>query len=263
MKKILFLLVALTCSMNMSAQFMKIMKDGQFVAAYKVGQADRVVMEEEEVQELTPIGKQFESWFIYNEKAYYFSKSCTITEADNDDGVNYWNGFLSDPVSAWEDENFTPKWGLPCYYDAEKKEMRIGAHYNVGTYTKDGVEYKVMLYDLINEGDYITFDVVDNDGAMRFVEKIQGQYQFVVYKDNSLKGYFPAEVSATYFDEITSANAPRKARSIMDQVKWSEPIMFATPIPFDSSKVKTLKANHVAKSAAPSIHAGQSLNLNK
>lgn len=263
MKKILFLLVALTCSMNMSAQFMKIMKDGQFVAAYKVGQADRVVMEEEEVRELNPIGKQFDSWFAYDGEGYYFSKSCTFTADDFDDGDNYWNAFLSNPVSAWADETFTPQYGLRCYYDAEKKEMRISTYYNVGKLTKNGEEYGVMLFDAKNGGDYITFDIVDNDGAMRLVEQIQGQFQYVYYKDNSIKGYYPAKVGATYFDELTSANAPRKARSIMDQVKWSEPIEFATPIPFDSSKVKTLKANHVAKSAAPSIHAGQSLNLNK
>lgn len=263
MKKILFLLVALTCSMNMSAQFMKIMKDGQFVAAYKVGQADRVVMEEEEVPELNPIGKQFYSWFTYNEKGYYYSKSCTFTEDDFDDGEDYWNAYLSDPLSAWEDETFTPTNGLPCYYDAEKKEMRIATYFDVGTFIKDEVEYQVMVFDLTNQGNYITFDIVNNGGAMRLVEQIQGQFQYVYYKDFSIKGYFLAKVGASYFDELTSANAPRKARSIMDQVKWSEPIEFATPIPFDSSKVKTLKANHVAKSAAPSIHAGQSLNLNK
>lgn len=251
MKKILFLLVALACSMNMSAQFMKIMKDGKYVAAYKVGQADRVVMEEEEVRELNPIGKQFDSWFASKEEGYYFSQSCTFTDDDFDDGDNYWNAFLINPISARADETFTPQYGLPCYYDAEQKEMRIATYYEVGTYIKDEVEYIVMLYDLTNGEDYITFDIVDNGGAMRLVEQNQGQFQYVYYRNNSIKGYFPYKVDATYFDEITSANAPRKARSIKNQVKWSEPIEFATPIPFDSSKVKTLKANHVAKSAAP------------
>ncbi|MBQ0021333.1 MAG: hypothetical protein KBT39_12535 [Bacteroidales bacterium] len=46
MKKILFSLVALVCSMSMNAQVMKVMKGNTVVATYKASQADNVVFEE-------------------------------------------------------------------------------------------------------------------------------------------------------------------------------------------------------------------------
>ena len=46
MKKILFSLVALVCSMSMNAQIMKVMKGNTVVATYKASQADNVVFEE-------------------------------------------------------------------------------------------------------------------------------------------------------------------------------------------------------------------------
>lgn len=46
MKKILFLLVALVCGINMNAQIMKVMKGNTVVATYTAEQADKVVFEE-------------------------------------------------------------------------------------------------------------------------------------------------------------------------------------------------------------------------
>ena len=54
MKKILFSLVALVCSMSMNAQVMKVMKGNVVVATYTADQADNVVFEE--AQGLTTTG---------------------------------------------------------------------------------------------------------------------------------------------------------------------------------------------------------------
>ena len=49
MKKILFSLIALACSMSMNAQVMKVMKGNVVVATYTADQADNVVFEEAQV----------------------------------------------------------------------------------------------------------------------------------------------------------------------------------------------------------------------
>ena len=58
MKKILFSLVALVCSMSMNAQVMKVMKGNYVVATYKASQADNVVFEEEPVLGKTGTAKR-------------------------------------------------------------------------------------------------------------------------------------------------------------------------------------------------------------
>lgn len=58
MKKILFSLVALVCSMSMNAQVMKVMKGNVVVATYTADQADNVVFEEAQGSTTTGTAKR-------------------------------------------------------------------------------------------------------------------------------------------------------------------------------------------------------------
>ena len=58
MKKILFSLVALVCSMSMNAQVMKVMKGNEVVATYTADQADNVVFEEAQGSTTTGTAKR-------------------------------------------------------------------------------------------------------------------------------------------------------------------------------------------------------------
>ncbi len=58
MKKILFSLVALVCSMSMNAQVMKVMKGNVVVATYTAEQADNVVFEEAQASTTTGTAKR-------------------------------------------------------------------------------------------------------------------------------------------------------------------------------------------------------------
>lgn len=253
MKKILFLLVALTCSMNMSAQFMKIMKDGQFVAAYKVGQADRVVMEEEIIEKWISrgVGKWtdgFRAMFgvdaavldvdIYESDlnpGKYMMKGIGLQEA---------NWFYQQDMSAykgayWNEEGIIIDATNPD--DVIVPEALYG--FNAGSYGwptignyKDGKKFYPDQFCTLKDG-VITFP------ARAMLIGMSSKY----YYSPEFKLVLPTESANTRKATIAKHEAP---------VKASKPAM-----PMQTTKV--LKANLEVKSAAPRGLVGQSLNLNK
>lgn len=253
MKKILFLLVALTCSMNMSAQFMKIMKDGQFVAAYKVGQADRVVMEEEIVEKWISrgVGKWTDGLrYIFGEDPVVLDVD--IYESDMYPGKYMMKGLALQEASWFYDQDMTAYEGQywvdsEIIIDATNPDDVIVPETLYGIYSskydwitignyKDGKKFYPNQFCTLKDG-VITFP------ARAMLIGMGTDY----YYSPEFKLVLPTESANTRKATIAKHEAP---------VKASKP---ATPI----QTTKVLKANLEVKSAAPSIHAGQSLNLNK
>lgn len=253
MKKILFLLVALTCSMNMSAQFMKIMKDGQFVAAYKVDQADRVVMEEEIKEKWISrgVGKWTDGFRIF------YEEDPEVLDVDIYESDLYPGKYMMKGIGLQE-----ASWFYNQDMSAYKDQYWIDSEIIIDATNPDDVIVPEALYGLY-AGKYGWVSIGNyKDGKKFYPDK------YCTLKDGVIT--FPAEamligMGASYYYApdfqlvlpTESANT-RKATIAKHEapVKASKP---ATPI----QTTKVLKANLEVKGIAPRPRAAQSLNLNK
>lgn len=255
MKKILFLLVALTCSMNMSAQFMKIMKDGQYVAAYKVGQADRVVMEEEIIEKWISrgVGKWTDGFRIC------FEEDPEVLDVDIYESNLYPGKYMMKGIGLQE-----ASWFYYQDMSAYKDQFWIDSEIIIDATNPDDVIVPETLYGLNAGNSYGWVSIGNYKDGKKF-----NSDKFCTLKDGVIT--FPAQamfigMSSKYyyapeFQLVLPTSEPSNTRKATI-AKHEAPVKVSKPaMPMQTTKV--LKANLEVKGIALRGHVAKDLPRRK
>lgn len=184
-----------------------------------------------DVPEPYDINGEYEAYFAFNGKGYYWSDKLEMTRVPLwNDGYDDWNVDITNMFAGIADESTVviadP---LPAYFDEDDNKLLVATMYDVAEYTKDGVTYGVMVYDLATDKDYIEFDVDPENGDISEVN--MGNFQCVYYdtKTFDLLGYYPVKVQATFMEKHSGeAAASVKLTSISSSPV--KPVEFEHPI---------------------------------
>lgn len=172
MKKILFSLVALVCSMSMNAQVMKVMKGNVVVATYTADQADNVVFEEAQGSTTTGTAKRTGdievNWVQLWENGPKFAEYnvgvtdgkaesyggyyCWGSSIDKDQSAAYKSG--TDPLTG-TDDTATNLWGSEWRMPTKAELDGLLANCDVAWTTVNGVNGRKFT----GKGDYASNSV--------------------------------------------------------------------------------------------------------
>ncbi|MBQ0049258.1 MAG: hypothetical protein KBT12_03320 [Bacteroidales bacterium] len=204
MKKILFSLVALVCSMSMNAQVMKVMKNGEEVATYK-GAEYTVVFEEEPAS--TPTGTAVATiggndvnvgWsqlWAGGPKFAEFNVGVTDGKAESFGGYYCWGGSIDqDPYGAFksgtdaltgDDDTATKLWGSAWRMPTQAELEALLANCDVEWTAVNGVNGSKFT----GKGDYASYSVfLPAAGACNY-GNVNDQGSLGYYWSSTLFGY--------------------------------------------------------------------------
>ena len=172
MKKILFSLVALVCSMSMNAQVIKILKNGEVVKTYTAAEADEVVFEKAPDITITGTAKRTGNidvkWvqlWKNGPKFAEFNVGVTDGKAESFGGYYCWGGSIDqDPNGAYksgtdaligDDDTATKLWGSAWRMPTQAELEALLANCDVEWTAVNGVNGRKFT----GKGDYASNSV--------------------------------------------------------------------------------------------------------